>query len=214
MDAFVSQHNQASVAPWISVNWDGWLLQEDSTLAAAFQTSIDQFAMAPQESLEAFRRVICCAQADQLIVSTGDLAMRLDVWIRRAAGGDAPANGSAPLHPRPEIATIYVPPENDIEQTIVTIWQELLGIEQLGVYDNFFDLGGNSLIGLKVIARLKQALQIDIPIVALFEGPTVRALVNVIGQAGHEQPAYDQRRSRGERRRERRRQQITSAEVV
>jgi phthiocerol/phenolphthiocerol synthesis type-I polyketide synthase E len=93
-----------------------------------------------------------------------------------------------------------------VEQAVITIWQDLLGIEQLGIHDNFFELGGNSLIGLKVIARLKRELNVDIPVVALFEGPTVSALAKVIGRNEEEKPVFEEALSRGERRRERRRQ--------
>jgi acyl transferase domain-containing protein/acyl carrier protein len=205
MDAFAVSRSADDRRSWISANWDGWLSQQNDTLAATFQTSMDQYAMAPDESVEAFARVVSDAPIGQLVVSTGDLAARLDLWIRRVAldgpaGG--PIAGAASLHPRPALGTAYTPPTNEIEQIIVAIWQTLLGIEQLGIHDNFFDLGGNSLIGLKVIARLKQELQIDIPVVALFEGPTVSALARMIGQRSPEQPGYAQRRSRGERRRE------------
>ena len=107
-------------------------------------------------------------------------------------------------HPRPQLPNDYVKPRDDVETIIATIWQDLLGIEQLGIHDNFFDLGGNSLIGLKMIARLKQELLIDIPIVSLFEGPTVSALARLIGQGSGEAADYTSSQSRGERRREKR----------
>jgi hypothetical protein len=75
------------------------------------------------------------------------------------------------------------------------------------VHDNFFELGGNSLIGLKVISGLKRELNIDIPIVALFEGPTVSALAKVIGRDRNEKPVFEEGRTRGERRREKRQRQ-------
>jgi phthiocerol/phenolphthiocerol synthesis type-I polyketide synthase E len=80
----------------------------------------------------------------------------------------------------------------------------LLGIDSLGIHDNFFELGGNSLIGLKVISRLKKEVGVNIPVVALFEGPTVSALAQVISRNRDEQPLYEESRNRGERRRARR----------
>ena len=91
----------------------------------------------------------------------------------------------------------------------MNVWQELLGIESLGIDDNFFDLGGNSLIGLKVIGRLKKELSIDISVVTLFEGPTVRALAAAISQNGN-QPTYKESRSRGDRRRERHQKRLSN----
>ena len=62
------------------------------------------------------------------------------------------------------------------------VWQELLGIEQVGAEDSFFELGGHSLLGTQLIARLRGAFQIDLPIQALFEAPTVRGLAGLIEQ--------------------------------
>jgi acyl carrier protein len=201
MDAF------ATTCPadqrWLSANWDGWLTTAGTSLGQGFQTSIDQYAMQPDESVEAFRRVVTAVTTRQVIVSTGHLPARLDLWINRAGNDDA--NESKAHHPRPNLNTEYVPPENELQELIVTIWQQLLGIEQLGIHDNFFDLGGNSLIALKVIAQLKKELHFEIPVVSLFEGPTAHALAAVLGQQQNgQQPLYDASHSRGERRRQRR----------
>ena len=162
--------------------------------------------MTPKESVEAFGRVVSAKGVSQLVVSTGDLPARLQMWLvpQAAAGKEKADHGGAPaLHPRPALSTIYAPPSNEVEHTVVRVWQDLLGIEKLGIHDNFFDLGGNSLIGLKVIGRLKKELSINISVVALFEGPTVSALAKTISENGA-QPTYQESRSRGDRRRERR----------
>jgi acyl transferase domain-containing protein/acyl carrier protein len=212
MDAVAQRHSQRPGTAWISANWDGWLVGAGNRLAASFETSLDQYAMTPQESLQAFERVLRAAPGGQIVVSTGDLGSRLNLWIRRdgaTRATSATADGLATeLHPRPALGTAYAPPTDAVEQTIVAIWQDLLGIEQLGIHDNFFELGGNSLIGLKVISRLKRELSVDLPIVALFEGPTVSALAKVIGSDQNEKPIFEEGRSRGERRRERRQQTI------
>jgi acyl carrier protein len=176
---------------------------------------MDQFAMTPSESVEAFRRLVCGAPAGQMIVATGDLQARLELWIGREPGAPSAADTiEAPQHPRPTLGIAYAPPTNDLEHTIAATWQELLGVAQVGIHDNFFELGGNSLIGLKVIARLKKALGMEIPIVALFEGPTVAALAQLIGQDQREEPSYEQRRGRGERRKERTQQKQGVAEAI
>jgi len=208
MDAFAISRNKTSETRWISANWDGWLTSDDTRLTASYQTSIDQYAMSADESLAAFDRLITSVRSGQVVVSTGDLDARRDIYIHRKGGsGTANADGAeteiAP-HPRPALGTEYVAPQNELEQKIVTIWQEQLGIEQLGIHDNFFDLGGNSLICLKVVSQLKKVLGIDVAVVALFEGPTVSALAQLIGKQPDEQTTYSESRSRGERRREKR----------
>jgi acyl carrier protein len=104
------------------------------------------------------------------------------------------------LRERPGLANPYAPPANPLEATIARVWQEQLGVDQVGVEDNFFELGGTSIAGVKIVALLKDWLQQDIPTVSLYEGPTVRALAGILLQSG---PAkgYDAVRERGERRR-------------
>src|SRR5205807_2824813 len=80
----------------------------------------------------------------------------------------------------PKLAAGSVANRNEYEQKITQVWQQVLGIEQVGLYDNFFDLGGNSLIALQVLARLKKIFQVQLPVVALFEAPTISALVDYL----------------------------------
>ncbi|GAB1545497.1 hypothetical protein NUACC21_81730 [Scytonema sp. NUACC21] len=84
------------------------------------------------------------------------------------------------LHSRPSLQNTYVAPSNEIEQKIAQIWQKLLGIEQIGVHDNFFDLGGNSLIATQLISQLLSVFAIELPQRCLFEAPTVAKLAEVV----------------------------------
>jgi phthiocerol/phenolphthiocerol synthesis type-I polyketide synthase E len=89
------------------------------------------------------------------------------------------------MHARPNLQNEFVAPRDEAETTIAGIWQELFGIEPIGVYDNFFELGGHSLLGTQVVSRVRAALGADIPVRVLFEGPTVSELAAAIaGGAG------------------------------
>ena len=97
-------------------------------------------------------------------------------------------------------------PRTDLEKSIAAIWQELLGVERVGVDDNFFELGGDSFLGIQVIARLKTQLGVKVSAVSLYEGPRVGLLADIITASTQEKaPAFDHSRQRGERRRERKR---------
>jgi phthiocerol/phenolphthiocerol synthesis type-I polyketide synthase E len=208
MDSFAANRHYANGRRWISVNWDGWLLSEDGRLSSSFQTSLDRYAMRPSESTEAFMRILSRANVPQIAVSTWELSSRIEQWVTdqsRVKDISSKEKATTEFHPRPDLGIAYVPPSNQLEEKIARIWQDLLGIEQLGIHDNFFDLGGNSLIALKVISHLKKELRIEIPIVSLFEGPTVKALAQVIGQPGQKRPAYSESQERGEFRRQSRR---------
>ena len=83
-----------------------------------------------------------------------------------------PAPGGA----RPELAADCILPRSGAEHRIAAIWREVLGIEKVGVRDNFFDLGGHSLLVVKVHSRLQQAFDREISIVDMFRLPTIEAL--------------------------------------
>ncbi|MEW6735520.1 MAG: condensation domain-containing protein, partial [Acidobacteriota bacterium] len=87
------------------------------------------------------------------------------------------------LHARPNLQNTYIAPSNDIEKRIAKIWQELLGIDQVGIYDNFLELGGHSLLATQVISRLRTGFQVELPLRSLFESPTVAGLANSIEAA-------------------------------
>ncbi|HKG94775.1 MAG TPA: amino acid adenylation domain-containing protein [Gemmatimonadaceae bacterium] len=78
-------------------------------------------------------------------------------------------------------AAAYVPPGNDLEQQIAAIWQEVLHAPQVGMQDNFFDLGGHSMLVVKVSVKLKAALGRNVAITDLFRFPTVRSLAAHLG---------------------------------
>src|SRR5262249_18262526 len=74
----------------------------------------------------------------------------------------------------------YEAPKGEIERAIAQIWQELLGLEQVGRYDHFFELGGHSLLAVQFVSRLRQVLDIELPLRELFSHPTLETLATVI----------------------------------
>ena len=96
--------------------------------------------------------------------------------------------------PRPEYSrddrvTEYVPPRDENERTLVTIWQEILQVENIGIDDNFFELGGHSLLATRVISRIRDQFGVELPLRHLFEYPTVAGLSAQIIAAGANLPA-------------------------
>ena len=75
---------------------------------------------------------------------------------------------------------VPVPPRTPLEETLVRIWCQVLGKEKIGILDNFFDLGGNSLLAIQLVCHLSRSLSIDISIRQLYDAPTVAALAEII----------------------------------
>jgi amino acid adenylation domain-containing protein len=87
-----------------------------------------------------------------------------------------------PDRSRPARDKSYIAPANPTEEVIAQIWSEVLDVPQVGAHDNFFELGGHSLRGMKVIARIRAAFQIDLPLTTLFEVGTVSGLAALVEQ--------------------------------
>lgn len=84
---------------------------------------------------------------------------------------------------RPALAPGFAAPQTYIEQTIAGIWQEHLGLANVGVHDNFFDLGGHSLLATQVIARVRDAFDVELPLRSIFEAPTISELAGCMNAA-------------------------------
>ena len=107
--------------------------------------------------------------ASQLVVSTGDLGARINQWIKlESLNTQRPATVASPtrstLSQRPGLQTNYDAPRDETEQRIAHVWQDALGIDEVGINDSFSRLGGHSLLAIRIVAELRRAFQIDLPV--------------------------------------------------
>jgi acyl transferase domain-containing protein/thioesterase domain-containing protein/NAD(P)-dependent dehydrogenase (short-subunit alcohol dehydrogenase family)/acyl carrier protein len=122
----------------------------------------------PHEGAEAFGRALATG-LPQVVVSSMDL----DALTRQAGESMSAEIGSGQKFQRPDLGNSYVKPRNDVERALVGFWEELLGVDQVGVEDSFFDLGGHSLIAVRLFAMVKKAYRVEFPISVLFEAPSI-----------------------------------------
>jgi acyl carrier protein len=80
-------------------------------------------------------------------------------------------------------ARTYVAPRTPVEEMLAKIWAEVLGVERVGVHDDFFQLGGHSLLATQIISQMREALQAEVPLSALFASPTVGGLALTLAQS-------------------------------
>ena len=123
---------------------------------------LDQ-GMASADGIRAFDQILSSDMPPGIIVVRGDLRGK-------------PAGPLATASPPRNTAK----PEGEIESVIAEWWQELLGVEKAGLDDDFFDLGGHSLVGVRLFAKIKKTYQVDLDLAALFEARTIRQLAGVI----------------------------------
>jgi acyl carrier protein len=182
LDAFGAHQNQSGRVPWISVNWDAWQFPGQEEM---FRQSAPQGAdfLCPAEGVECLFRILERAPG-QIVVSTSDLKARIDKWIRLESVRRKPATPREPaagtLHARPDLSSQFVAPRTEVETTIAEIWEQILGVTPIGIYDKFFELGGHSLLAIQVISRLRDAFHVEISAQRLFEAPTVVQLAATI----------------------------------
>ncbi|MCR8549104.1 SDR family NAD(P)-dependent oxidoreductase [Salipiger sp. P9] len=130
----------------------------------------------PAEGVSAFARTLAF-DVPQVVISSMDLDQ-----LTRQTAASTEDRGEIQKFDRPQLEGDYVAPENDIERTLVGFWEDLLGVQNVGVEDSFFDLGGHSLIAVRLFAMVKKAWRIEFPISVLFEAPTIRKCAALIAE--------------------------------
>jgi amino acid adenylation domain-containing protein len=118
----------------------------------------------------------------------------------------------APTQSRGATRKAFVHPHTELERAVAVIWQEVLRVDQVGLHDNFFDLGGHSLLMVKVHNQLQEMAQRDIPLVEMFRYPTVQALATYLGRDNQGATTVQQSRDRAKKQREamQQRQRLTA----
>jgi len=148
-----------------------------------FQHTLRQ-GILPAEGAVTFERVLSGFRGPEVVISSLDLPALKAQTHAAAAAQTAPASGEdGASFARPELDSEYLAPRDAVEEALVEMWQELLGVNQVGVLDSFFDLGGHSLIAVRLFAKVRKQFSVDFPISVLFEAPTVEACAKLIRAA-------------------------------
>ncbi|MBM3605954.1 MAG: KR domain-containing protein, partial [Alphaproteobacteria bacterium] len=113
----------------------------------------------------------------QLLISSLDLPTLIAQETRASRAREV---GTGQSFERPDLDSAYVEPRNDLERSLAGFFRELLGVQQVGVEDGFFDLGGHSLIAVRLFAMIRKAYGLDLPLATLFEAPNVAALAALV----------------------------------
>ncbi len=138
--------------------------------------------MTPAQAVEVFERAVAVVdRVDHLVISTGSLDDRFRQWVvERGASGALADEEDSERDPRPDVATPYVQPAEGTESVLAAIWARVLRLDMVGAVDDFFGLGGNSVLAIEVIARVRKELKLPVPTSAVLGYPTVRGLAGQI----------------------------------
>jgi acyl transferase domain-containing protein/acyl carrier protein len=152
-------------------------------------------AILPGEGVEAFRRILFRNSLPQIAVSPIHLPTvmrRTNELAQRMLDGTVQPETGLAKHARPTLKTEYVAPQNEAETEIAMVWRDILGIEEVGIDDNFFDLGGDSLLMAGVYRKLQETLGNEVSMVDLYTYTTIRSLAEYLGQTQGEQAQTEQ----------------------
>nr|WP_240151540.1 type I polyketide synthase [Oleiagrimonas citrea] len=191
LDAFAQRHRHRHGLT-VAINfgewqWDAWsdgLKGYQPEVQEALQQHRRQFGITFEEGMEGIRRILALDVPQMILLPEDAVAMiegsnscavsTISSAVQTSRGRRMAA------YPRPALSTPFVTASSEMEQRIASVWQEVLGIEEIGIDDNFFDLGGNSLVGLQLIGRINRDLDMSIQLSCIYEYSTARDQAEMI----------------------------------
>ncbi|WP_375760790.1 beta-ketoacyl synthase N-terminal-like domain-containing protein [Corallococcus exercitus] len=177
MDALAARQARLGGTRWYTVDWDVWGVGEGFRPDAVIP---------PAEGFRLLRALITQPSGGRFLASRGSLEARLQV-ARDGTSASRTGGGASGKHPRPPLANAFVAPRDETEEKVAALWQDLLGVESVGITDNFFELGGHSLLGVQLLSRIRETFQVELSMRALFESPTVEVMTVAIVEASASQ---------------------------
>lgn len=166
---------------YFSINWDTWQ-ETGGAFNASLPSDLSQYReinlrnkILNNEGKEAFFRIMN-SNISQTAVSVRNLETILAEELAakpQAAIEFVEPDSARKQQNRPKLVTSYKAPQSVLENNIAELWQNLLGIEPVGVNDNFFELGGHSLLATQLTAWVKRKFDLDLPLRKIFEFPTI-----------------------------------------
>ena len=152
--------------------------QSDSSTASPSQDlteNLEDKNILPQEGIQAFSRLLGMTHIQSVVVSSRSLEFLLS-----ADEDEEQANDGEDYIERPDVATEFVPTQTETQEKLVALWTESLGVRQIGIYDNFYDVGGDSLVATKLVANIRRRFDMVVALKVLFDNPTVAELGDYI----------------------------------
>ncbi len=181
-DGFAHRHDSLSGPRVISVNWGGWRrvgMAEHAKLAGHSETESPGFA--PEDGIAALERILAHPQPQWIVndevVSPALLRASPE---SRAANGASPRSQSEPSRAMPRE---QVQRGAGLEEQLREIWRDLLGVQEVGVVDDFFELGGDSLLAVQLSTRVRSSFRATLPMKRFLERPTISAMADLLTES-------------------------------
>jgi amino acid adenylation domain-containing protein len=188
---YYARYNARNGGPFTAaINWPRWQSLGMAVIQEALHKELKGVdltgGLAIEDGAEAFRRIVE-NRAPQTAVTPSNLQAMVEMDYTVGTGAlmaefDADTM-SETLYQRPELTSEYVAPGSEFEVQMAEIWQNLFGFEQVGIRDDFFELGGDSLKVVIAISKIHKKMNVEIPVSEFFNAPTIQALAHYVLQA-------------------------------
>lgn len=187
LDAFAYYKTSQDGTFTVAINWTDWqgvgmALEAEKHWAKTYGQSIFSDSLLPTEGVEVLKRILNYTFS-RVVISTQELRRVIEqasASMEIAFPKNSEANLSKYAHPRPEISHAYVAPRHETEQTLSEVWQTFFGLEKVGIHDDFFELGGDSLLAVQLTSKLRKTFQTHLSSHSLLDSPSIAALAELI----------------------------------
>lgn len=192
MDAFTTYKSKQNSGCFISINWSRW---KNTGIAKITEKKHKELTkeelkggLEIDEALDYFIKIVNYGRLPQVGVAEYDLPVavtqsrqlqEIDVELK-LSGDEVEDTEADKMLARPDLASEYTPPTNELEEQMAAIWENFFGIKMIGVTDNFFELGGDSLKSIVLLKRMKKDLNFDAGIKIFFSKPTIKQIAEEI----------------------------------
>ncbi|TPG75975.1 acyltransferase domain-containing protein [Brevibacillus laterosporus] len=185
LDTFARYHTAKGI-PTVAINWgmwknDNWIHSQTgmpSEIKMHMEQLQEKYGITASEGVQVMNRILT-SDFSQVIVSTQDIHSAIHELIHYdSEQPNAHSHRADGYHN--QVSQAYVAPRNETEKKITDIWQELFGVSAISIEANFFELGGNSLLSIQLVTRLRNTFHNDIPMDILFQSPTIVELAQAI----------------------------------
>jgi acyl transferase domain-containing protein/acyl carrier protein len=208
LDAYALYNTTANKRFTMTINWTDWLevgmaveaVEKAHRKGNPGASVHHEYAIYPHEGIEVFCRVLG-TRMNNIVISIQELDnvikqidkvyennmhdARPHIHVSPLQQEDRPASGK--LRPRPHLDVTYLAPTNETHLELVRIWQDFFGIQRIGINDDFFDLGGDSLKAMTIANIIHKQMGANIPLAEFFSSPTIKKLSQFISVSREEE---------------------------
>lgn len=179
MDSFCHFQNRTGNANWLSINWDGW------SFAGEFDHILDKMGkhvefIEKNDGIEAFETILSLGNISQVVVSLTDIAQKIEKYLQT----EQKQQKNGQLHKRKALSVEYQAPQTDLQKNLASLWSQFFGYDKIGIYDDFFELGGDSLKLINLKEIMKTNLQLEISLNDLLSNSKINLLSEFFEGAG------------------------------